>query len=244
MDELSRGIFRWTAPHPEWRTRIDWGHEVASFALVAADALVLIDPQLPPEGSAALAPLLAELDRLAGAAGRLEIMITVPYHARSAEPLYERYRAKLASRIWAHPATAKRFVHQTPFTRIEPGVPVAGLARAFAIGNPRRHETPLYFADHKALAFGDTVIGFEGTLRVWQRARRARCGTARSSCPRCGRCWTSMWSACWSRMARRWWRAADGCCRPPLRRRRGTAAECREPGSEERGGGESRRRTA
>jgi glyoxylase-like metal-dependent hydrolase (beta-lactamase superfamily II) len=168
MDELSRGIFRWTAPHPEWRTRIPWGHEVASFALVAADALVLIDPQLPAEGSAALAPLLAELDRLAGSAGRLEIMITVPYHARSAEPLYGRYRAKLASRIWAHPALAKRFAHETPFTRIEPGVSVAGLARAFAIGNPRRHETPLYFADHKALAFGDSVIGFEDTLRVWQ----------------------------------------------------------------------------
>jgi hypothetical protein len=168
MDELSRGIFRWTAPHPEWRTRIEWGHEVASFALVAADALVLIDPQLPPEDSPALAPVLADLDRLAGSAGRLEIMVTVPYHARSAEPLYERYRAKLASRIWAHPATAKRFAHETPFTHIEPGVPVGGLARAFAIGNPRRHETPLYFADHKALAFGDTVIGIEGTLRVWQ----------------------------------------------------------------------------
>ena len=168
MDELSRGIFRWTAPHPEWRTRIAWGHEVASFALVAGDALVLIDPQLPPEGSVALAPLLAELDRLAGSADRLEIMITVPYHVRSAEPLYERYSAKLSSRVWGHPAVAKRFVRQTPFTRIEPGVTVAGLASAFAIGNPRRHETPLYFADHEALAFGDTVIGFEGTLRVWQ----------------------------------------------------------------------------
>lgn len=168
MDQLSRGIFRWTAPHPEWRTRIDWGHEVASFALVAADGLVLIDPQLPPQDSPALAALLSELDRLAGAAGRLEIMITVPYHARSTEPLYERYRAKLASRIWAHAATAKRFVHETPFTRIEPGVPVGDLAQAFAIGNPRRHETPLYFAGHKALAFGDTIIGIEDTLRVWQ----------------------------------------------------------------------------
>ena len=168
MDELSRGIFRWTAPHPEWRTRIAWGHEVASFALAAADALVLVDPQLPAEGSATLAPSLAEFDRLAGSVGRLEIMITVPYHARSAEPLYERYSTKLAARIWGHAALAKRLRHQTPFTRIEPGVPVGDLADAFAIGNPRRHETPLYFASHKALAFGDTVIGFEGTLRVWQ----------------------------------------------------------------------------
>ena len=36
MDEITKGVFRWTAPHPEWRTRIEWGHQVASYALVCS----------------------------------------------------------------------------------------------------------------------------------------------------------------------------------------------------------------
>jgi hypothetical protein len=102
---------------------------------------------------------------------RLDIVITIPYHVRSAEELFERYRESLEVAIWGHPAVAKRFSGKaTPLTPIEPGEAVGRSAVALAIGKPRRYETPLYFAAHKALAFGDAVIGIDGGLRVWQQA--------------------------------------------------------------------------
>jgi hypothetical protein len=170
MDEIAPDIWRWTARHPEWRTRVEWGHEVASFALVG-DGLTLVDPLLPAPGTPARAKVDDALERLARDASRLDIMITIPYHARSAEELAARYRDALPTAVWGHRAVARRFTD--PATRlheIEPGRPVADVALALPIGKPRRFETPLYFADHRALAFGDVVIGFEGTLRVWQQA--------------------------------------------------------------------------
>jgi hypothetical protein len=183
MKEIAPGIWRWTARHPEWHTRIEWGHEVASFALVG-EALVLVDPLLPVSGAGvgpdvgahpgadARADVERALDRLAREAARLEIMITIPYHARSAEELLVRYRDTLPTTIWGHRAVAKRFRDQaTTLREIEPGKPVGGGdALALAIGKPRRFEMPLYFPAHRALAFGDAVIGIDGGLRVWQQA--------------------------------------------------------------------------
>ena len=38
---------------------------------------------------------------------------------------------------------------------------------AQAIGKPRRREMPLWFPSHRALAFGDAVVGVEDGLRIW-----------------------------------------------------------------------------
>jgi len=170
MERIAPRIWRWTARHPEWHTRAEWGHEVASFALVD-DGLVLVDPLLPAPGSQTRSEVTRGLERLARDAGRLDIMVTIPYHARSAEELYRRYRDALPTVIWGHRAVRRRFIDPTtPLQAIEPGRPMADSALALPIGKPRRFETPLYFPEHRALAFGDAVIGFEGTLRVWQQA--------------------------------------------------------------------------
>ncbi len=186
MDEIAPGIWRWTARHPEWHTRIEWGHEVASFALVGdsapalggsapaldrSGALALVDPLLPAPGSAAGAQIDRALERLAREAAQLDIMITIPYHARSAEELLGRYRDALPTTIWGHRAVARRFRNPATVLReIEPGEAVGAGALALAIGKPRRFETPLYFPAHRALAFGDAVIGIDGGLRVWQQS--------------------------------------------------------------------------
>ena len=169
-----QGIHRWTCPHPEYRTSAE---EVVSYALVTDDAAVFVDPLLPLEDDPRRAPLLAALDELVGAARRLEIMVTIPYHTRSTEVLFERYWGDVATRLWGNAAVAKRFVWDTPLTEIPRGktgasVPIADdLAEAFTIGNPRRLETPLHFPALKALAFGDAVVGMpDGTLRVWDQA--------------------------------------------------------------------------
>ena len=170
MDEIAPGIWRWTGRHPEWHTRIEWGHEVASYALVG-DGLTLVDPLLP----AAIAPARAELDRalerLAREASRLDIAITIPYHTRSAEELFLRYSGALPTAIWGHRAVSKRFKDPvTVLRKIEPGDQVGEAAIALAIGNPRRYEMPLFFPAHRALAFGDAVVGYRGVLRIWQES--------------------------------------------------------------------------
>src|SRR5918997_737876 len=37
----------------------------------------------------------------------------------------------------------------------------------YAIGKPRRQETPLHIPSHDALVFGDAVVEHEGALKVW-----------------------------------------------------------------------------
>jgi hypothetical protein len=174
VNEIAPGIYRWQTRHPEWHTRIEWGHEVASFALAGDRALSLVDPQLPALSAPGRAAVDRALERLAAAASRLDIMITIPYHVRSAEELYLRYHERLAVTIWGHPAVAKRFGGRAvPLTPIRPEEAVGPAALALPIGKPRRYETPLYFPAHKALAFGDAVIGIDGGLRVWQQGPTA-----------------------------------------------------------------------
>ena len=54
MDELTEGLWRWTARHPEWHPG-EFGAEVACFAAQAGDTTLLIDPLLPPDPSSVLA---------------------------------------------------------------------------------------------------------------------------------------------------------------------------------------------
>jgi hypothetical protein len=152
VQELADGLWRWTARHAEWHPG-EWGSQVASFALDAGDVTLLIDPLVPDDA------VQEQLD--ARVRDRVAILITIPYHTRSAEPLSERYGAT----IHGHPAVAKR-LNKARLEPIEGQLP--GGARAFPIGKPRRYETPIHLPSHKALAFGDAVVTTpEGDLRLW-----------------------------------------------------------------------------
>jgi hypothetical protein len=161
MDEIAPGILRWTAPHPEWQPDVEWGREVASFAFAVSETLVLVDPLVPEDVWPALDELAAE--RVSVAA-----LITIPYHVRSSEEVLERYGRKAS--VWGHPAAARRLRDGSSLRPIEPGAALPGSAQAFAIGSPRRQEMPLWFPSHRALAFGDAVVGVDGKLRVWEVA--------------------------------------------------------------------------
>lgn len=174
--EVVQGIHRWTARHPEWRPGRE---EVVSWALEAEDRLLLMDPLLPKKGDEAYDPLLAYLDGLAGGFEKLEILITIPYHARTAEPLFERYWGRMATRVWGQPQVADRFFYDTKVTEVPRttggvSVPIAdGLVEAFTIGSPRRLETPYFVPSLKALAFGDAVVGTPNGLRVWEQGHKS-----------------------------------------------------------------------
>ena len=172
--ELAPGIRSWSTPHPEYRTATE---EVVSYALTVGHVVALVDPLVPPEEDPERDTVLGELDRLVLGASRLELFVTIPYHARSSELLFERYWGRLATRVWGHAAVRKRFAWDTPLNEIPKvktghGVEIAGgIASAWAIGNPRRYETPLYFPSLRALVFGDAVVALEsGELRVWDQS--------------------------------------------------------------------------
>ncbi len=165
IEQLADGLLAWPARHPEWHPG-KWGAEVVSFAVAEPGRTLLIDP-LVPDG------VWEDLDRVV--AGSVEIAITIPYHVRSAEQASSRYGD---APIWGHPACAKRLDDRSQFRELSPGNAPPGLS-AYAIGKPRRHETPLRIASQRALVFGDAVVGTDDGLRVWEQelgrnARRER----------------------------------------------------------------------
>jgi len=147
---VADGLWRWALPHPEWRAG-EFGSEVVSWAVQTPDGVVLLDP---------LVEDLAAVDDLEPVA----IVITIPYHARSAEPLAERHGIT----VHGHPATAKRFSDASRFAPMDPQTELPGGLRCFLAGKPKRYEQPVHIPSQRALAFGDAVVvNPAGELRVW-----------------------------------------------------------------------------
>src|SRR5215211_3588937 len=163
MQQLTEGLWRWTARHPEWHPG-EFGAEVACFAAQAGATTLLIDPLLPEEEAQADGVLEA-IDATLG--DRLAILITVPYHVRSSEELWRRYRKDAETTIHGHRACTKRLKDESAFREIVPGEPLPGDVTAHTIGKPRRHEMPLHVPSHDALAFGDSIAEVDGRLVMW-----------------------------------------------------------------------------
>jgi hypothetical protein len=155
IEEIATGIHRFTARHPEWHPG-NFGAEVACFAVREPGRTLLIDPLVVDDAG------WQALDRVVE--GDVEVLITIPYHVRSAAAAARRYRG----RVWGHPACRSRLgrtrLHQLSPDRAPDGV------RAFAIGRPQRQEMPVLIESRRALCFGDSVVGIsgrEGPVRVW-----------------------------------------------------------------------------
>jgi hypothetical protein len=155
LRDLGGGVHRWTARHPDWHPRTDFGAEVACFAICAPGRTLLIDPLLA--GTVA-----AELDGLVS--GDVTIAVTIPYHVRDAAAAARRWDGT----VIGHPDVARRLPDGTPFRGVAPGEELPG--GLSVLGIPRRKEQPIYVAGARALAFGDAVVGIGGELRVWVQA--------------------------------------------------------------------------
>lgn len=166
MHELAPGLWRWTRRHPEWHASEGFASEVASFALRDDAGLVLIDPLL--DDAADPDPELAEIVRIA--TGDVRILITIPYHVRSAELVRNALRATHEVGIYGHERCRARLVDASAFNPVRGGETIAGGINTHAIGKPRRMEVPFELTSHRALAFGDLIVETgEGELRVWKQ---------------------------------------------------------------------------
>ena len=158
VEEIAPHLWHWAAPHPEWkpsnRGKDDqgWDQMVSSYALVADGSFVLIDPQVPTDEADA-ARLWDALDRDVEAHGPPAILISVHYHARSAEDIAARYDG---SSIWA-PADDDGTKGKVDRSRTyATGHELPAGIRVFDAGMPG--ERALYLPSHKAVVFGDAVL--------------------------------------------------------------------------------------
>jgi hypothetical protein len=136
--ELRPGLWRWTARHPEWDDR-----EVSSAYLEAPDAVCLIDPLVP---AAEEERFFVALDRDVERIDRpVAIVLTNPWHRRSADALAERYGAMV-------------------FVGVEGGLPGGLQAHP---GGMQPQDVVLHAASHRVLFTGDTVLGNELCPEGW-----------------------------------------------------------------------------
>ena len=157
--EIAPGIWCWQR-RPRGLRPGEFGART-SYALTAGGETLLVDPLVTGEDD----PALGVLDGLAR--DRVRILISKPYHTRSAELLWRRYR-RARARIYGHPEVATRLGDVSGFQAVTGG-DVGGVARFHPIGRPPRSEQPIEIPAHRALVFGDAVVETGGgELRVWE----------------------------------------------------------------------------
>jgi hypothetical protein len=129
LQEVARGLWRWTARHPDWEPAkeeddpADWAPDVGCVAYQAADTFVLIDP-LVADGDH------EQLDELARGSARVAVLTTVKWHDRSGVELAKRYDATT----------------DPPSDVMPIEIPGAG-------------ETIFWIPEHGALVPGDRILG-------------------------------------------------------------------------------------
>jgi glyoxylase-like metal-dependent hydrolase (beta-lactamase superfamily II) len=150
VQELAPGLWRWTGEHPAWVEGADWEQEVGSVYYEAPDAVVLIDPLVPPEAEDRF---WAALDRDVKRAVRpLHILLTTMWHGRSAESIVERYGGE----IWAPEESLALDRDTTPTRTFQPGDRLPGDVVAY---EAVRQESVFWIPPHSTLVFPDVLVG-------------------------------------------------------------------------------------
>jgi hypothetical protein len=94
--ELADGLWRWTAPHPDWRPNAapdsigDWERDVGCVLYETPAGAVFIDALVPPDADAFWR--FAD-DKVDAAGGRAFALTTIRWHRRSRRELVDRYGA-------------------------------------------------------------------------------------------------------------------------------------------------------
>ena len=137
--ELASGLWRWTAPHPDWKpnatagSSADWPQEVGCVLVETGDAAVFIDAMPTPATSA----FWSWADRRC-AGRRVLALTTIGFHRRSRDELVERYGASISRAKRSLPAAVC-------------AIPIRGAG-----------ETIFWLPEHRALVPGDRIIGADG----------------------------------------------------------------------------------
>ena len=166
--KLAPGLFYWTAPHPDWTAasggKGGWEQTVGCVYYEAPDAVVLVDPLAPPDGTAEATEFWNALDRDVERAKRpVTILLTNHYHQRSSARIVERYPGTLVHGSKHIEGKTVRPVDRT----FDDGAALPGGVKARGIRGVEEDETAFYIPAHNAFVFGDAVVGIgDGSVRV------------------------------------------------------------------------------
>jgi hypothetical protein len=173
LEEILPGLHRWTATLSDWTPdqggAEGWGPEVACVAWRGEGALVLIDP-LIPEGEW---EAIDEIVQRHG--GPVALVVTCPWHVRSAGEVIERYVNSPGIEVWAD----ERAVEDRKRVDFEVDQVVSSAA-AVAPGvqalttDSANGEISVWIDPIETLVAADVLLGAEGeraeTLRVCPQA--------------------------------------------------------------------------
>jgi glyoxylase-like metal-dependent hydrolase (beta-lactamase superfamily II) len=164
IEQIAPRLWWWTAPHPEWTPGdfVDdqgWDRDVSSYALVEDDQLVLFDPLVPAGDEEAF---WKALDGDVEHHGPPAILITVYWHARSSREILDRY---VGATLWAHEPSAEEVAKRVPVTNTFAGGDVLP-GRVEAIAMHHMREAAFWLPSHRALVFGDSLLGYEDHVRA------------------------------------------------------------------------------
>jgi glyoxylase-like metal-dependent hydrolase (beta-lactamase superfamily II) len=175
VETIRPGLWRWTAPHPDWTEKDGgpggWARDVASFYYEAPGHVVLLDPQVPPDGAPDGTP---DAERFWRALDRdvqrlqlpVAVLLTQGWHERSASAVYERYRTRPGASVWV-PRASRNEVEGTATDTFVPGDPLPGGVQAFGPRGPETGEVLYYIPQHAALMSGDHLVAEgDGRLRL------------------------------------------------------------------------------
>ncbi len=173
VDRLADGLWRWTAPHPhrspERAAEDDLPAAAGSLYVEGDDAVVLVDPLAPADGTPAARRFWEALDADVARTGLpVHVVLTSGRHARSADRVAARYRGAC---IWA-PADAVGPIEAAVDRRFGDGHALPAGLVAFSPGVEGVWESLLLLPRHGALVAGDVLVGTgDGGLRVLPASR-------------------------------------------------------------------------
>lgn len=176
MDEIQKGLWHWTARHPEWESKAEWEPDVSSYAVDDGQYLLLLDPLNVPEELIALA-----------SKRKTVIVLSAPWHERSTQTLVKQLSIPVYTPM---PDTAEDLIRMFEITAEQAGdgsPDLAWLLRdkkgeahiykqgdTFPFGieaypGHRRNDTMLWIPSHKAVLSGDTVVDFGDGIHINER---------------------------------------------------------------------------
>ena len=155
IEQLAPHLWWWRTGHPDGQ---GWARDVSSYALVEGDDLVLFDPLVPADDEASF---LGALDRDVSEHGRPKILVTVFWHARSSQEIFDRYEG---TTVWAHQPSLDEVAKRAPVTNtFVHADELPGHVEALALHH--MDEAAFWLPSHEAIVFGDTLLGYEDAVR-------------------------------------------------------------------------------
>jgi hypothetical protein len=164
VEQLRPHLWRWTAPHPDWRPEDaaggeGWEREVACAAIVRDDEFVLVDPQAP-EDEADRDEFWGAVERDVEHHGTPHVVLSIAWHFRSTAEIAARFPG---TRIWLRADADPGPIH--PTDRFCVGDELPGGLRAF--DGHWMSEAVFWSPVHRALLSGDVILGApDGGVRL------------------------------------------------------------------------------